>query len=253
MPDSPKTTNRYQALVQGVFFRKWTKGLIEVSFSRDDLVHQAATEGISLPKNLGDVIYTVRYRQPLPQSILDTQPDGFEWVIEGIGTAKYAFRLVPISRILPNTNLIFIDIPESTPEIVRKYALNDEQALLAIVRYNRLLDIFLGIATYSLQNHLRTNVSGIGQIEIDELYVGIDRLGEQYIIPVQAKSRKDQIGIVQTKQDIAFCEKRFPDLSCRAISAQFRDDDIVALFELTLVDGHVKIRDEKHYRISRDG
>lgn len=51
--------------------------------------------------------------------------------------------------------------------------MSDEQALLAKVRYSRLVDIFLGIAAYSLQNHLRTSVVGIGQIEMDELYVGI--------------------------------------------------------------------------------
>jgi len=48
-----------------------------------------------------------------------------------------------------------IKIPDATPEIVAAYALSDEQALLAKVRYNRLLDIFLGVAAYSLQNHLR--------------------------------------------------------------------------------------------------
>lgn len=49
--------------------------------------------------------------------------------------------------------------------------MSDEQALLARVRYNRLLDIFLGLATYSLQNHLRTSVTDIGQIEVDEICV----------------------------------------------------------------------------------
>ncbi len=70
---------------------------------------------------------------------------------------------------------IAIKIPDATPEIVSAYALSDEQALLAKVRYNRLLDIFLGVATYSLQNHLRTTVTGLGQAEIDEIYVAIDR------------------------------------------------------------------------------
>ena len=65
-----------------------------------------------------------------------------------------------------------INIPDGTPEIIRGYALDDEQALLAIVRYNRLIDIFLSLTTYSLQNHLRTTVLNIGQIEIDELYIG---------------------------------------------------------------------------------
>lgn len=79
-----------------------------------------------------------------------------------------------------------IRIPDSTPEIISAYALDDEQALLAKVRYNRLIDIFLGLTTFSLQNHLRTTVKSIGQIEIDELYVGIDKFGCHYVIPVGA-------------------------------------------------------------------
>lgn len=60
-------------------------------------------------------------------------------------------------------------IPDSTPGIIAKYALNDEQALLAKVRYNRLIDIFTGVACYSLQSHLRTTVPKIGQVETDEI------------------------------------------------------------------------------------
>jgi hypothetical protein len=98
-------------------------------------------------------------------------------VIEGAGRSKYAFKLVRINRIVPNRKLIAVKIPDATPEIVNAYALSDEQALLAKVRYNRLIDIFLGIAAYSLQNHLRTTVSSIGQVEIDEIYVAVDRHG----------------------------------------------------------------------------
>ena len=53
-------------------------------------------------------------------------------------------------------------------------AMSDEQALLAKVRYNRLIDVFLGLVAYSLQNHLRTTVTEMGQIEIDEIYVKLD-------------------------------------------------------------------------------
>jgi hypothetical protein len=112
-----------------------------------------------------------------------------------------------------------------------------------------LIDTFLGLTTFSLQNHLRTTVEGIGQIEIDELYVGLDRRGCHYVIPVQAKGGKDQIGIVQTSQDIRFAEQKFPGIRCRPIAAQFMADSTVALFELTLVDDEIKIVDERHYRL----
>lgn len=54
------------------------------------------------------------------------------------------------------------------------------------MRYNRLIDIFQRVAAYSLQNHLRTSVPGMGQIETDEIYLAIDNRGRQFVIPVQA-------------------------------------------------------------------
>jgi hypothetical protein len=138
---------------------------------------------------------------------------------------------------------------DSTPEIIRAYALDDEQALLAIVRYNRLIDTFLGLTSYSLQNHLRTTVKSIGQIEIDELYIGLDRHGAHYVIPVQAKGGKDQIGVVQIGQDLAYASEKFPGIRCRAIAAQFMEDSTVALFELTIEDNEVKVVQERHYKL----
>ena len=173
-----------------------------------------------------------------------------EWIIEGAGRSLYLIRLVHVNRIVPNPDLVQIKIPDATPEIILSYALAaDEQALLAKVRYNRLLDIFLGITTYSLQNHLRTTVAGIGQIEIDEIYVGIDRHGRQYIMPMQAKGGNDQLSVVQAKQDIACCAEKYPQLICRSISAQFMADDLIAMFEITLEEDEVRIVDEKHYRL----
>ncbi len=154
-----------------------------------------------------------------------------------------------INRIVPNRELVTIKIPDATPEIVSAHALSDEQALLAKVRYNRLIDIFLGIVTHSLQNHLRTTVRGIGQIEIDEIYVGIDRHGRQYVIPVQAKGGTDQLSVVQTKQDIACCGEKYPSLVCRTVSAQFMSENLIAIFELGLEDDEIKVVDEKHYRL----
>lgn len=245
----PGARNRYQLLIEKVFFDHYTKGDTEVVFEREELVSAAAKLGVTLPSNLGDVVYSVRYRAEMPAAVLKTQPKGHEWVIEGAGRARYAFRLTKINRIAPNPSLVTIKIPDATPEIISAHALSDEQALLAKVRYNRLIDVFLGIASYSLQNHLRTTVKGIGQIEIDEVYVGVDRSGRQFVIPVQAKGGADQLSSVQAKQDIACCAEKFPSLICRAISAQFMADDLIALFELTQEDDAIKVVDEAHYRL----
>jgi len=244
-----QSSNRYSAIIEHISFSKYRKGMREIPFQRQELERTAEALKIQLPKNLGDVIYSIRYRTELPARILRTQTKGREWIIEGRGRAMYCFRLVPVNRILPNTQLAAIKVPDATPEIISRYALSDEQALLAKVRYNRLIDIFLGLATYSLQNHLRTTVRNLGQVEIDEIYVGIDRRGSQYVLPVQAKGGTDQLSVVQTQQDISCCREKFPDLVCRAISAQFVSGDLIALFELEADGDTVRIVDEKHYRL----
>lgn len=249
MPKSAPRENRYRLLIERIFFNHFTDGMTAFEFARTEIESVAAELSVKLPKNQGDVIYAFRYRISLPEAITATQPHGLTWIIEGAGRAGYRFRLVKAQRILPRADLVRISIPDATPELIRAYALDDEQALLAIVRYNRLIDTFLGLTTYSLQNHLRTTVRGIGQIEIDELYVGIDKWGCHYVIPVQAKGGNDQIGVVQTTQDIRFVEENFPGLRCRAISAQFMEDGVVALFELMLQQDEIRIVDERHYRL----
>lgn len=239
--------NRYELLILTIFKNRYRKGLVDFEFERSELETVAGKIGVSLPKNLGDLIYSFRYRRGLPGEILATETAGREWIIEPAGRARYRFRLAKISRIIPRTDKVAIKIPDATPEIISAYALNDEQALLARVRYNRLVDIFLGITTYSLQNHMRTTVKGMGQIEIDEVYVGVNKNGQQFVIPVQAKGGTDQLATVQTSQDIACCSEKFPGLACRPVSAQFMAGDVIAMFELTLQRGDVKVVEERHY------
>jgi hypothetical protein len=243
------TENRYKTLIEKIFFDRYQDGATDLPFERIDLETAATQLDITLPRNLGDVIYSMRYRSGMPDSVLDIQPNEMEWIIEGTGRALYSFKLVKINRILPNSQLVAVKVPDSTPEIILSYDLSDEQALLAKVRYNRLVDVFLGIVTYSLQNHLRTTVRGVGQIEIDEIYAGIDKQGRQYVLPVQAKGGTDQLSVVQTKQDVACCAEKFPNMICRAISTQFMEDDLIALFELTVDNDEVKVVEERHYRL----
>ncbi len=89
----------------------------------------------------------------------------------------------------------------------------------------------------------------MGQIEIDEIYVGLNRQGAHYVIPVQAKGGSDKLSPVQTLQDVACCRVKFPDLICRPVSAQFMENDVIALFELTVEGGQALIVDEKHYQL----
>ncbi len=257
-------TALYAAIIQRIFDRHYKPGSTQFSFGREEMVevalelHKAGKTKKSKAKNLGDVIYSYRHRRALPAKILATQPKGRGWLILGDGDAKYRFRLNKVTHIRPTSGRAVIPIPDSTPEIIVKYAQDDEQALLAKIRYNRLIDTFLGVTAYSMQSHLRTKIPNYGQIEIDELYTGVDKEGRHYAVPVQAKGPKDILGAIQTIQDVTFCHtppsrKGRPDfskLACRPVSAQLvRDgkEEIIAMFELRFDGDEVSIVDERHY------
>ena len=45
------------------------------------------------------------------------------------------------------------------------------------------------------------------------------------------------------------CAEKFENLTCRAVSAQFMGQDLIAMFELTQEAGEVRVVDERHYRL----
>lgn len=233
-------------------------GLKRLAFHREDLVAACDELGIPRIKNLGDITYSFRFRKELPLSIQETAPKGSEWIILGSGIANYEFRLASPGKILPADNIATISLHDSTPEILKHYAAGrDEQALLTKVRYNRLIDLFTGLACYSVQNHLRTTVDSIGQIEIDEFYVGVDRDGRNYVLPCQAKSPGDRFGIVQVIQDMTYCTAKFPEAVCRPLAFQFISSDEVAVIELTVVEEDDVLKlgvvAERHYKLVSNG
>lgn len=241
--------NRYAKIIERIFFTNYVEGATQVSFRREDIEHIARALKIKLPKNLGDVVYSFRYRVSLPQSILAKAPPGQEWMIRSTGRSTYAFVATKLTAIVPATMLAETKIPDATPGVIAKYALNDEQALLARLRYNRLIDVFTGVTCYSLQSHLRTSVPQMGQVESDEIYIGLDRRGAHYVFPVQAKSGKDKLGVVQIEQDFAMCAVKFPALVCRPIAAQFMNDMVIAMFEFEKTEHGPALTAERHYRL----
>lgn len=243
-------STRYSQLIEVIFSDRFVPDAREIPFERADIVEAARQLDIELPKNLGDVIYTFRYRADLPVSIVGTAPAGYEWVIRAAGRGRYNFTLSTKVSIEPSSLLAETKIPDATPGVIVKYALNDEQSLLASIRYNRLIDIFLGLTCYSLQNHLRTTVRGMGQVETDEVYVGLDKRGVHFVIPVQAKGIRERLGIVQIEQDIALCKEKFANLVCIPVAAQFMPDDVIALFAFEESASGVVVTAEKHYRLA---
>ncbi len=245
-------SSRYALIMEQIFLSRYMPGSREIAFEREDITRTAAELGVVLPKNLGDVLYSFRSRRQLPAAVRATEPTGEEWIIVSVGRSKYRFELTRQATVRPNPLIAEIKAPDATPGLIALYTHGDEQALLARLRYNRLIDIFTGVTCYSLQSHLRTTVRAMGQVETDELYVGVDRKGAHYVFPVQAKGGSDALGTVQIRQDFALCAEKFPTLTCRPIGAQFMTGGVIALFEFTQVGHDVSLspeNPEKHYRL----
>jgi hypothetical protein len=253
----------YRQIITKVFEDRFEKGSKRVEFSLEDLEKAAAALKLKRPKNLPDVPYAYRFRHPLPKAVCDQAPRRKDWVIRITGKGTYAFEPVKQAWFKANPALEVTKIPDATPGLIERYALNDEQAVLAVLRYNRLIDVFSGVTCYSLQNHLRTTVEvrwpngekGRPQIETDEIYLGVDRRGAHYLFPVQAKGGNDLLSVVQIEQDFLLCRKRkFRDLIPVPVGAQFIDDDdgrLIALFQF-VQDARTKevsLAREKHYRL----
>ena len=248
----------YIKIIQAIFNRKFQEGDTEVTFSRSDLRETALQLGLSVPKNLGDIIYSIRYRHQLPSDITEQAPLGMTWAIYPAGRGTYMFRAVPFDRIEPQSGLTKIKVPDATPGPIQLYTLTDEQALLAKLRYNRLLDIFTGMACYSLQNHLRTSINiedregkviDSAQVETDEIYIGIDKYGSHHILPIQAKGGGDNLSVIQIWQDFQMAKQKFPNLIANPIAAQFLIDGSVALFEFSDSHEQISITSERHYSL----
>ena len=57
----------YNAIIEKVFLDRYSAEDEEVAFVRDDLIAAATHLAVPVPRNLGDVLYTFRYRRPLPK------------------------------------------------------------------------------------------------------------------------------------------------------------------------------------------
>jgi len=64
-----RAPNRYAQIIERIFLRHYQPGLREVEFSRSEIEQVADELGIKLPKNIGDIVYSFRYRTELPEAI----------------------------------------------------------------------------------------------------------------------------------------------------------------------------------------
>jgi len=230
--DSTETQNlsQYDEVILEVFLNHYQEGTDYLVFRKDELEETCRKRGIVV-RNIPDIIYTYRARRMLPDRILAAG----HWAIESIGRGLYAFRLLrnPPHFEIPFGDYAPIDIYNAIPEVVEGLLRQDEQSLLTRLLYNRLVDIFTGLTCFHIQNHYRSFVADIGEVELDALYVGVDKTGALSVLPIEAKSHaeSEMIGRVQVSQMAKLVRQDFPELHRRLLAVKALADGTIAMVE----------------------
>ncbi|NPV70792.1 MAG: hypothetical protein HPY55_09130 [Firmicutes bacterium] len=232
---------RYDEIMVDVFFKHYRPGLSYLRFTKDELAEASEKRGYTI-RNVPDIIYTYRVRRLLPEKIVALG----HWAIEPCGRGQYAFRLL---RNPPRFEIRFGDyepvaILNAIPEVVEGLLRRDEQSLLTRVLYNRLVDIFTGLTCYHIENHYRSFVKDSGEVEVDAIYVGIDRKGTLHILPIEAKSQQDSemIGRVQVSHMAKLARQDFSSMRRRVLAIKDLPDGTIAVVEFNDEDDPDEIR-----------
>lgn len=222
--------SQYDEVILEVFLHHYRKGVDRLVFRKDELAEVCRKHGITV-RNIPDIIYTYRARRMLPDRILATG----HWAIAPAGRGAYAFRLLrnPPHFEIPFGDYAPVDIYNAIPELVEGLLRQDEQSLLTLVLYNRLVDIFTGLTCFHIQNHYRSYVADMGEVELDALYVGVDRTGALFVLPIEAKSQaeSEMIGRIQVSQMAKLVRQDFADLRRRILAVKALADGTIAMVE----------------------
>jgi hypothetical protein len=222
----------YVPILREIVRRSYEPGTQRIEFTKQDVEQVADDLGLKLG-NAADVVYRMRSRTRLPDDILDL---GFT-VLRGIGRGRYALEVGGEAVVHLPEHEIF-DHNDQTPLPVRRLLPEDlseldEQGLLTLVGYCKLLDHFTGLTVYRLRSHVRKSVPEVGQAELDEIDVGVALRDDEIpvVFPIEAKAADEVINRVQIATAVAYCQTYFPGHEIRPLVVKLTYDGILHFLE----------------------
>ncbi len=222
----------YVPILRELVRRFHEPGSQRVEFTVRDVRQVADDLGIEIG-NAPDLIYRMRARTRLPDDILDM---GFT-ILRGVGRGRYALEVggeavvhLPEHEILDHNDQTPLPVRRLLPESLVDL---DEQGLLTMVSYCKLLDHFTGLTVYRLRSHVRKSVPNVGQAELDEIDVGVAMRDDDIpvVFPIEAKAADEVINRVQIATAVAYCQTYFPGHQIRPIVVKLTYDGVVHFLE----------------------
>jgi hypothetical protein len=222
----------YVPVITKIFRERYRKGASTIIFSLDDVRNACDALNVA-SRNPADVIYRMRSRTILPAEILKL---GFH-VLRPIGRGQYAFEKAsssifepPFTEPITTVDLTPMPVRRLLPE---RLAEMDEQAILTIASYCRVLDHLTGMTIYRLRSHVRKSVPGVGQAELDAIDVGIAQSDSEIpvIFPIEAKALADALNRVQIFNMVQYAEHYFPGLTVRPLAIKVDEASVLHVVE----------------------
>lgn len=213
-----------------LFLSKYSSDADSFNFTLDEVREIARGNSIPL-RNPADFTYQYRARRAMPEQVLDLG----HWIIVGAGKGQYVMQRIESSPHfeyeIPDA---YTSIQDITPTSVVPLLRDDEMSSLTRLRYCEVVSHFTGLDCHEIQTHYRSFVQGIGQVEIDEFYVGKGEAGV-FLLPLEAKGNveSDLLGRLQISQMVSTMEQDFPGVQRRILAMKHLGDDDYLMFELT--------------------
>jgi hypothetical protein len=242
----------YVPVIKRIFAAKYRDGMTKIDFTLDEVRDACGALGI-VSRNPADVIYRMRARTKLPQEILDA---GF-FILRQVGRGMYRLEQAT-STLIEIPDHVVHEALDLTPLPVRRLfpqvlAEIDEQGLLSVISYCKLMDHFTGLQVYRLRSHVRKSVAGIGQAELDEIDVGVAMRDDEMpvIFPIEAKAADESVNRVQIAAQVAFCLEYFPGYEIRPLAVKLDEESIVHFleFNVSTTPADLTVKRSKGYRL----
>lgn len=213
--------NKAKSFIKHLIEKNFTASQDSIPFSRDDVSLYCLKKFKKIPKNVGDIIYSLRYRMDYLSTFDHLLDPDYTWTLLSLSTGQYELKPMPKLKLPDLTSVPVISKIDKTPEHIHNLRPLNDQSLLMKIYQNKVLSEFLEDDLILLQAHHKVNLKDWGQAEIDGI-VASETSPRLYLVEV--KGYTEVIGWPQIIQLKMYAEQNHPGLPFTPIFVQSHRD-----------------------------